>query len=299
MDKSFGKDYIIEFEQNFENEFNTDETMAKAASDIALGHLRNILIILNGGLLVVVPLAAWYLTRRTLYPVQNIHNQQKQFVSDVAHELRTPLSILSGELEIALKQPPDINEYQQTLASSKQETDRMAKLVENLLFLAREDQRRVKPPFEKIDLTDLLGSVISSLQVESRKKEIRVSFQPESEPTFVWGEPSMLRRLFLNIIENAIQYTPNTGNVRISLASHKQCVEIQVKDTGIGISEEDQKKLFHRFFRADPSRSLTRGYGLGLAISQSIANLHRGKIDVHSSLGQGSTFTIIFPSVRA
>jgi len=301
MDHSFGESYISEVQQqNFEGEFDQRDTaIATTAGEVALDRLRNILLVLNGGLAIIIPGVAWLMTRRTLAPVQRIHNQQKQFVSDVAHELRTPLSIMGGELEVALRKERTVSDYKQVLASSKQETDRLISLVENLLFLARADQRKQAIDFEKVDITDVVGSVIASLQTESANKQIVLHFKPEAEPTFAWGQPSMLRRLFFNLIHNAILYTPAEGDVWVSLSANKQYTQVAIKDTGIGISPENQERIFNRFYRIDPSRSQTKGYGLGLAICKSIVELHHGRITVHSALEQGSTFTVILPTVNS
>jgi signal transduction histidine kinase len=297
MDRSFGAGYVSEVEQqDFQGQFDERDTaIATTAGEVALDRLRNNLLILNGALIVIVPSVAWLMTRRTLAPVQRIHDQQKQLASDVAHELRTPLSIMSGELEVALRKERTVADYKQVLVSSKQETDRLISLVENLLFLATGDQGKQAINFEKVDITDLIGEVIASLQIEISSKHIALHFEPEEAPSSVLGQPSMLRRLFYNIINNAILYTPVEGNIWVSLSSSKQYAQVKVKDTGIGISREDQGKIFDRFYRVDPSRSQAKGYGLGLAICKSIVELHRGKITVDSDLGQGSTFTVILP----
>jgi len=296
MEHSLEDSYISEIEQ--QGEFELDEQdmdIANIAVDVALDRLENTLIIFNGAMIIIVPVIAWLMTRRTLAPVQRIHEQQKQFVSDVAHELRTPLSIMSGELEVALRKERTPADYQQVLNSSKQETDRLIELSENLLFLARADQGRQAIEFEKVDITDLIGSVIAGLQAQSTKQEIAIHFQPEKEPTFVQGQPGMLTRLFLNLIQNAIQYTPSHGEIWISLSTGKQYVEVEVRDTGVGIPPEEQEKIFNRFYRVDASRSQTKGYGLGLAICKSIVELHHGRITVRSALRKGSTFTVILP----
>jgi len=296
MEHSFEDSYISEIEEQGESELDEqDMDIANIAVDVALNRLENTLIIFNGAMIIIVPVIAWLMTRRTLAPVQHIHEQQKQFVSDVAHELRTPLSIMSGELEVALRKERTPADYQQVLNSSKQETDRLIELSENLLFLARADQGRQAIEFGKVDITDLIGSVIAGLQAQSTKQEIAVHFQPEEEPTFVRGQPGMLTRLFLNLIQNAIQYTPSHGEIWISLSTGKQYVEVEVRDTGVGIPPEDQQKIFDRFYRVDQSRSQTKGYGLGLAICKSIVELHHGSITVRSALGKGSTFTVILP----
>jgi signal transduction histidine kinase len=300
MDKSFGESYINQVQEGTSEGLLDQKgtTIVTIAGDVAMERLRNILIILNGGLVIIIPCIAWFMTRRALAPVQRIHDQQRQFVSDVTHELRTPLSIMSGELEVALKKERTNYDYQQVLISSKQETDRLIELTENLLFLARRDQSKQAIAFERVDITDLIGSVIASLQIESSNKQIALHFQSSSEPVFAYSEPTMLRRLFFNIIHNAIIYTPSGGNVWISLSSNNQYSQVEVKDSGMGISPEDQEKIFNRFYRADSSRSQTKGYGLGLAICKSIVELHHGKITVRSTLGEGSTFTINLPITK-
>src|SRR5258708_5230920 len=125
---------------------------------IALDQLKTLLLVLNGGLLPVIPLTAWFLTHRTLRPVRAIHERQQQFASDVSHELRTPLSILSGEIEIALKKDRTCKDYQQTLKSAKEETDRLGGLVENLLLLTRMEQGTQEA--EAVDITDLINQMI-------------------------------------------------------------------------------------------------------------------------------------------
>ena len=298
MEHSFRADYTydVEHHESFGGELNQRESaIANIAGDVALVRLRNTLLILNGAMLIVVPGLAWIMTRRTLAPVQNIHEQQKQFVSDVAHELRTPLSILSGELEVALRKDRTASDYQQVLTSSKQETDHLSELVEHLLFLARGDQGRQPVDFENVDITDLIGSVIAGLQAESSQKQITLHFQPEEEPSFACGHPALLKRLFFNIIHNAIIYTPPGGDVWISLSTAAKQVQVEVKDNGIGIPPESQDKVFNRFYRVDDSRSQTKGYGLGLAISKSIVDLHRGKITLTSALNEGSVFTVWLP----
>lgn len=266
--------------------------------DPALIRFREILFLLNIILIFLVPFVAWFFTLLTLAPVQEIHEQQKQFISDVSHELRTPLSVLGSEIEVALKKNRQATFYRQILTSNKQEADRLSALVENLLFLAREYEGQQVVRLEKVDITDLVGDIIASLKDKSEKRKITVHFGLAEEAIVVLGQLLMLRQLFFNIIDNAINYTPASGTVWISLKTYKQSAQIMVKDTGIGIAKKDQKRIFERFYRADPSRSQVSGYGLGLAICQSIVKLHRGRITVHSRLGQGSTFTVLLPQAR-
>jgi len=299
---SFGESYINQVQEQkqigqFEGEYegNNEEILLNIAANVAIGHLRNILLILNGGLLIIIPAVAWVLTRRTLTPVQKIHEQQKQFVSDVSHELRTPLSIMSGEIEVALRKNRKSSEYMQVLTSSKQELNNLTNLVENLLFLAREDQKVISLQTEKVDITDVLSNVIVILQEKINKKKIALKFYPADESITIVGQASMLRQLFFNIIDNAIIYTPENGKIDIALSKNTHYIIIKVKDTGIGITPQEQKKVFERFYRADASRSQTKGYGLGLAICQSIVRIHKGYINIASKLGKGTTVTIYLP----
>lgn len=302
---SFGESYINQVKEQkhgeqFEGEFDdeddeNEERLLNIAGEVAIGNLLNMLLILNGGLLIIIPVVAWILTRYTLTPLQQIHEQQKQFVSDVSHELRTPLSIMSGEIEIALKKPRQTNEYIQVLTSSKEELFHLINLVKNLLFLAKGDQKAISLQSEKVDLTDVLNSVVSTLKDKINKKNIMLKLKPADDSLTIIGQVSMLRQLFFNIIDNAIIYTPENGKINIALSTNINHIIIKVIDTGIGIAPEEQKKVFERFYRVDSSRSQTKGYGLGLAICQSIVSIHKGHIDIASKLGSGTTVTVFLP----
>jgi len=302
ISNSFGENYISQVQEQkqvgqFEGEFDdkNEEMLLNIAGEVAITKLRNMLLILNGGFLIIIPVITWFLTRRTLTPVQQIHEQQKQFVSDVSHELRTPLSIMSGEIEIALRKNRKSSEYIQVLTSSKQELAHLISLVENLLFLTRQDQKSISLQSEKVDLTDMLNNVISTLKEKNDKKKIALKFYPADESITIIGQASMLRQLFFNIIDNAIIYTPENGKINIALSTNTNHVIVKVIDTGIGITSEDQKKIFERFYRVDSSRSQTKGYGLGLAICQSIVSIHRGHIDITSKPGKGTTVSVYLP----
>jgi signal transduction histidine kinase len=302
---SFGESYVSQVKEQkqieqFESEFSdkddeNEERLLNLAGEVAIEKLLNMLLILNGGFLIIIPVVAWILTRKTLTPVQQIHEQQKQFVSDVSHELRTPLSIMSGEIEIALRKPRETNEYIQVLTSSKEELFHLINLVKNLLFLAKGDQKAISLQSEKVDLTDLLNNVISTLKEKINKKKIILKLKPADESITIIGQASMLRQLFFNIIDNAIIYTPENGKINIALSTNTNHVIIKVIDTGIGIAPKEQKKVFERFYRVDSSRSQTKGYGLGLAICQSIVSLYKGHIDIDSKLGKGTAVTVFLP----
>ncbi len=303
MEKSIGEGVILnEVKQQYDARSLSKElddqriALAATAGDVSLSQLRTILLYLNGGLLILVPLSAWFLTRKTLEPVQKIHEQQKQFVSDASHELRTPLSIISGEIEVALKKNRSAQDYQQILKSTKEEINSLTGLVENLLFLARDDQGKQKMEREKVDLIDLISFVTASLKTKSNSKKQTISFNPPKESLEVRGNPILLKQLFSNILDNAIKYTPKKGKIWIEVFRKAQFVVIKIKDSGIGISPEDQKKIFERFYRVDTSRSQVKGYGLGLAIANGVVEKHQGQIIVESTLDKGTTFTVFLLS---
>lgn len=302
MDNSVGEGYISQVQQKQGSEKDivgqTNSKMITIAGDVALDKLATILIFLNGGLLVLIPIASFFLAKQTLSPIQIIYEQQKQFVSDVSHEMRTPLSIISGEIEIILHKEHAINHYKRTFVSIKEETDRLSQLIKNLLFLAKNDQNNTVRHTEYVDIIDLIYEVNQSLLLKSKKKHLAVTFTTKdtiATPPTIRGHYTLLRQLFYNLLNNAIMYTPPYGKITILLVDAKNTIVVSIHDTGIGITKENQKKIFDRFFRVDTSRGETKGYGLGLAIVKSAVVKHHGKVSVSSQEGKGSTFTIVLP----
>ncbi len=300
MDSSFGEGYISQVyqRQSTTNDLPINTKNAKVvtiAGDVALDQLESILIILNAGLLIVIPIASWFLAKHTLSPVKEIHEQQKQFVSDASHEMRTPLSIISGEIEVVLNKKRTAEDYRKTLISTKEEADRLSHLVENLLFLARDDQNSSTFILENVDITDSINEVTKALHSKSYQKHITVSFTADRITTVpvVKGHPLLLRQLFYNLLDNAITYTPKNGKIAIALTDAKNTIRIAIDDTGIGIAKEEQNKILNRFYRVDTSRSITKGYGLGLAIVKTILKRHDGHLLISSVLGKGSIFTVV------
>jgi signal transduction histidine kinase len=299
--ESLGQGYITEVRHRhlslpFAEQFGSqNETIVRIAGNVALEELREIILVLNGGLLLIVPTLGWFLTGRTLAPIEKSYEQQKEFVSDASHEMRTPLSILSGEMEVALKKNRVASYYKGIIESSKEEINRLTQLIESLLFLARSDHAKQPVEFQEVDITDLLNSLLVKFNFKINHKKLKIEFIPAEKIITTYGQTSMLINLFSNLLDNAIKYTPDKGNIWIKVASRKRFAVISIKDSGIGISKEEQRKIFDRFYRADISRSKPRGFGLGLAIVKSIVDLHQGKISVSSKEGKGSTFTVYLP----
>ena len=267
------------------------------AGDVALDQLRNILLVLNGGFLIIIPIVSWFLARRTLRPIEFIHEQQKQFVSDASHELKTPLAIMYGEMEVILKKSRTQKDYLQTILSNKEEVGRLSKLVENLLFLAGNEQKKYVFQTTSVDITDVVNTVRSQLKQRIKEKELTVKFEPAKENAVIQGEEGLLQQLFFNLLDNAVKYTPKKGTIIVRLFVQKQFIEVRIVDTGIGISQHDQEKIIDRFYRVDMSRSETKGYGLGLSVAKTIVEKHNGEIALTSQEGEGTTVIVTLPYV--
>ncbi len=221
--------------------------------------------------------------------------QIRQFSADASHELQTPLTILKGELEVALRTPRSADAYQQTMRSALEEIDRIAGLVDGLMLLARADAGVLRMDRQPVALHQLVQEVYDQTQILAAHKQIDLQLGP-TEPIVIEGDPERLRRLVLNLTNNAIKYTPSGGQVMLSLQRCQDRAAIRVADTGIGLSPEEQERVFQRFYRSDNARLHdAEGSGLGLCIARSIADAHGGSIELDSTPGVGSTFTVRFP----
>ena len=216
-----------------------------------------------------------------------------QFSIDVSHELKTPLTILKGGTEVALRKERDPEEYRALLASHLEEIDRMPRIIDDLL-LSKADTGKMQLNVSEIDLKDLILQVYVGMKISAEKKDVALVVD-DLQDTRLKGDELKLRRMLWNIVENGIKYTNSGGRVEISSASDDGYVRINVRDTGVGIGEEDIKYVFDRFYRADRARKRESGTGLGLSISKWIAEAHRGAIEVESHPPSGSLFSIKLP----
>ena len=230
--------------------------------------------------------------------LRNSFRQMNQFSSDVSHELRTPLTIMRGEMEVALRSRRTEEEYRAVISSGLEEVERMSLMVEELLLLSTADHGEMKLNISSISLQNLLESIYDNATALAKGKDVHIALKADGE-VLVEGDEMRLRQLFLNLVDNAIKYTPPKGRVSIALTQNREYAHVSVKDTGVGISEEDQSKIFERFYRVDKSRSReVGGTGLGLAICKRIAEAHNGFITVDSVVGKGSTFAVDLPVKR-
>ena len=220
----------------------------------------------------------------------------RRFTADASHELKTPLAVLRADVERAMSEAAQ-SERLIALEEALHETTRMADLVESLLTLARADEGRFDIHREPINLKPLVEDVYETALILGEAAGVAVNLPFTAEVT-VMGDRTRLRQLFLNLITNAIKYTPAGGKVDIGLGLHPDNVTFAVRDTGIGIAAADVPYIFERFWRADRVRSRMSergGFGLGLAISQWIALAHGGTLTASSRLGRGSLFTVTLP----
>jgi two-component system, OmpR family, heavy metal sensor histidine kinase CusS len=216
--------------------------------------------------------------------------------SYIAHELKTPIAIIRGESEFALKKEREKEEYKRVISVSLEETKRMLKIIEDLLLLTRMNYQPDVLKFEPVDLTEFIRVIYEQAKVLALKKDIVVKLAVPQESRMVNADELHLRRLFFNLIDNAIKFTFTGGSITMQLIYEGQKAFVSIIDTGIGIKEENLPKLFDKFFRIDTIiKDTSPSSGLGLSIAQSIAQLHKGEIAVTGSSEQGTNFTVSLP----
>ena len=300
-------------------------------------NLKSNLLILMPILIVLSIAGGWFLSRRSLSPIENIiRTTQKitasnlnkrllpthtgdevdelantinlmlgriedsfvriaQFTSDVSHELRTPVAALKTGTEVILSKERTAEEYRDLLENNLSTLERMSRMISDLLELSRSDSGANNLHLKSFDLGNTLKELQNKIGLISEAKSISILFN--EVPDFqITGDQDLLRRVFSNLLDNAIKFTSSGGNVSITIEDRDNDVVTCIKDTGIGIAEAHLEKVFDRFFRVDSSRSRdTGGTGLGLNICKNIVAFHKGTIKVESQLGVGSTFVVTLP----
>jgi heavy metal sensor kinase len=232
-----------------------------------------------------------------LQKLDDTFTAQRQFIQDISHELKTPLTIMRGEIELALKQPRPMKEYETLLQSNLEEVGRIQKVIGDLLLLARFDSGVVHLKPGVIDLAALVKNVFDSLINLAKQKNVSLAFSTDPDCD-VNGDGPYLQRVFLNLIENAIKYTPSDGHVDVTVKRTPTDVAITVADTGVGIAENDLPHIFERFYRGTRTQDQA-GFGLGLNIAKSIVDANHGEISVTSQVDHGTVFTVTIPCTPA
>ncbi|ODT84678.1 MAG: hypothetical protein ABS69_02580 [Nitrosomonadales bacterium SCN 54-20] len=216
-----------------------------------------------------------------------------QFSADLAHELRTPINNLRGEAEVALSRPREAHEYREILASSLEEYDRLSRMMDSLLFLARADNAQAMVTRSRIDARTEITKVINFYEALAAEQKVQVACMGDG---MMDADPILFRRIISNLLSNALHYTPGGGEIAFSIQYVDGGLEVVCRDSGEGIAQEHLSKIFDRFYRVNPSRNTKEGAGLGLAIVKSIISLHSGRIGVQSTIGQGTSIRLFFPT---
>lgn len=218
--------------------------------------------------------------------------QQKQFTSDAAHELRTPISVMLTQTQSILARPRTAEEYKETVEACLRAANRMRSLIESLLELARFDAGTRQFQCVDFDLAELAEDCVAAVQPLAAEKTIRVETALTATPCK--ADPQSISQVITNLVTNAIYYNKQSGSVRVTTESQNGSVLIRVSDSGIGIPKEHLSNIFKRFYRVDSSRASARA-GLGLAIAKAFVEANGGSIEASSTFGQGSTFTVTLP----
>ena len=219
-----------------------------------------------------------------------------QFTADASHELRTPVAVMRTRTELSLRKARSAEEYRDVIAEVLAELEKTSALIEQLMFLARADSGAETLHFSATNVSEVLREACHQGSALAEAKQIGFQEQISRDSMWIRGDASSLRRLFLILIDNAVKYTPASGQVEVSLQRNDGYAVAQVRDTGIGISETDLPNVFERFYRADKARTRELGgVGLGLSIGRWITEVHAGTIEVHSSPGRGSIFEVRLP----
>ena len=258
----------------------------------------SIIVLLLGGhpvLAIILPLLNYLLANTILNHIRTIIRTQKRFIADASHELRTPLSIIKADSELALREGTNLAtaDALNTITSTLEEVNRMSKIIENLLALSFYDAKVTEIPFAPVQLADLAANLVRKAQIIAAKKGVNLAMA-ETEPVVILGNTTALEQMIMNLIRNALLYTPSGGSVRVRvLKSSEDMAVLKVTDTGVGVSEKDLPNIFNPFYKAEhPGR--TEGSGLGLTIVKKIVERHHGRIRLESELGKGTTVTAEF-----
>lgn len=255
------------------------------------------LIAANGAILIVTAGLGYWLAGRTLKPIKAMVEDQNRFISDASHELRTPIATLRAEMEGALMEKKITDSSARKLVNSNlEELSRLQNLTNNLLSLTGLGLgKNYKEKKENINVVEIVEVAKSRVNALAKAKSIKITTKISSEKLKVSGNKENLTELITILIENAIKYSPNNSGVTVGVKKLSKKIEIIVRDQGMGIAKNEQEKIFERFYRTDKSRSTTEGFGLGLSIAKKVIEDHSGTIEVNSTSGKGSTFTVTLP----
>lgn len=270
--------------------------MERSQCDNMLFQLLKTFIIIGFISLIVLLLISIYLTNKSIIPIKETFEKQKQFIADASHELKTPLAIIKTNTSLILSQPNDsIKNQSKWINYINSQTDRMSELISEMLSLAKMDTSNNQLPLTPINMSKVVESML--LMFDAIIFENNINLENNiSKDLFVNGDKESLKKLFSIIMDNAIKHTDKNGTISVSLFTDKNKVKMIIRNTGDGISSEHLERIFERFYRVDSSRDReTGGYGLGLSIANSIVKQHKGKIYAKSNVGEYTSFIVEIP----
>jgi signal transduction histidine kinase len=261
--------------------------------------LQLMLLAINLGILTLSALGGYYLAGRTLRPIQEMVNQQNQFITDASHELKTPLTALKTEIEVSLRDTKlSLTDAKKLLKSNLEEVNSLQSLSESLIKLSYNPSLFKKNYSENISLKEESDLAIKKIQSLAKMKQIKIDNKIGGQ--YIHAARGTITDLMTIFLDNSIKYSPEKTTISLFSSTTDGVVLISIKDQGIGIKKADQSKIFNRFYRTDESRSKSpaNGYGLGLSIALKTIKSLEGKIEIESELNQGTTFTIVLPRVK-
>ena len=249
-------------------------------------------IVIDFAAILMLTVFSWIFTGRLLHPIMENQQKQAQFIASASHELRTPLAVILSASECCKTAPPEKQEgFLKTISN---EGARMSALVSDMLTLSGSDSHHFSIKLQPIELDTLLMNSYEAFEPLAKEKSLSLSIHlPEHALPLCNADPERISQVISILLHNAISYTPEGGKIELSLSCQKSHFQISVRDNGIGISDEDKKRIFDRFYRAEKSRSTKEHFGLGLSIAYEIVKAHNGNILVTDTPGGGSTFTVI------
>jgi signal transduction histidine kinase len=272
-------------------EHDGEDAVIAAEQGFAL--LRTALLISFGILVLVVPVASWLMARAALTPIEVSYDRQRQFVDGASHEMRTPLSVIQGELELALTGRRTPAQYRSAMTAALEATASLITLTNDLLELSRTSEPDQVPASTRIDLADLLRSVVAAASPAAEAREIRIVLVEPPEATATLA-PELLTRAIGNVVDNAVKYSDIGSQVTVTAEVSESAITIDVSDDGDGMTATQLQRAFDRFWRADDART-TPGHGLGLPLVKQVVEAHGGTVDLRSTVGIGTQATIMMP----
>jgi len=253
--------------------------------------------IINGFILLISGSLSYFLAGRTLRPIQKMTEEQKQFISDASHELRTPITALKAMLEVSLRDPKlSLDESKKVLTDAIYSTNQLKTLSDSLLELNHFNNNKFALNLSSVSIKNLMSESVKKIKPKADKKQITIKLNPIKGQINV--DVQKIEELFLILLDNAIKYSSKSSQIKFITLKTRKNIIFKIIDQGIGISQKDLPHIFDRFYRADNARTKngTSGYGLGLSIAKKIVESHSGKLEVNSKVNSGTTFAIYLPN---